>query len=300
MMVVVARSSAVLLLLALLGGAAVGGGVSSVCDTANCGRGSCAEVPGLPPNYECRCDLGWSHALELFPFSPCIVPNCTFNGACLNLSLTPPTAIPKDVCAVVSCGVGGACRPGDAMFSYSCECRLGYANLLNLTALPCVKDCACLRQRLLRPGTRPGTEPGAAADAVAGSIRRSQHAAGVICSSLRHKRQCNYFARLCFVAESTAAAIAACVVVNCGPGECKKDEGFHYHCECEAGFANMLNDTKFPCVDDNCLMGMHCPALDDPAPPAAPTVSPAPPGLVTERSLLLQLLLASLAVAQVM
>jgi hypothetical protein len=42
------------------------------------------------------------------------------------------------------------------------------------------------------------------------------------------------------------------VAVNCGPGECKKDEGFHYHCECEKGYRNMLNNTKFPCIDDNC------------------------------------------------
>jgi hypothetical protein len=47
-------------------------------DTANCGKGNCSEttVP-LPPNYECRCDPGWSHALQLIPFSPCIVPNCS-------------------------------------------------------------------------------------------------------------------------------------------------------------------------------------------------------------------------------
>uniref|UniRef100_K4AIC2 EGF-like domain-containing protein n=1 Tax=Setaria italica TaxID=4555 RepID=K4AIC2_SETIT len=74
-----------------------------------------------------------------------------------------------------------------------------------------------------------------------------------------------------------------CVAVNCGSGECKKDEGFHYHCECEKGYANMLNNTKFPCIDDSCLMGMHCPALDDPAPPPpAPKVassSLAPPDM---------------------
>ncbi|CAN6305142.1 unnamed protein product [Urochloa humidicola] len=92
-----------------------------------------------------------------------------------------------------------------------------------------------------------------------------------------------------------------CVAVNCGQGECKKDEGFHYHCDCEKGFVNMLNNSKFPCIDDNCLMGMHCPALDDPAPPPpAPKASStaAPPGSVSMRNLLL--LLASVAVTQVM
>ncbi|WVZ59040.1 hypothetical protein U9M48_009246 [Paspalum notatum var. saurae] len=101
----------------------------------------------------------------------------------------------------------------------------------------------------------------------------------------------------------TGAAVAeddddhhkACVAVNCGHGgECKKEEGFHYHCECEPGYANMLNNTKFPCIDHNCLMGMHCPALHDPAPPPAPTASP---GSVSTQCSLLQLLfVASLMV----
>lgn len=64
--------------LALLGGAGHVGG-ASVCDTANCGKGNCGSetpAPALPPGYECHCDPGWSHALELIPFSPCVVPNC--------------------------------------------------------------------------------------------------------------------------------------------------------------------------------------------------------------------------------
>lgn len=42
------------------------------------------------------------------------------------------------------------------------------------------------------------------------------------------------------------------MAVNCGAGTCKKDEGFHYHCECDPGNVNMLNRTKYPCVDHNC------------------------------------------------
>ena len=66
------------LVLALLGGGRHAG-CASVRDTANCGKGNCSETPGpLPPNYECHCDPGWSHALKLIPFSPCIVPNCNY------------------------------------------------------------------------------------------------------------------------------------------------------------------------------------------------------------------------------
>ncbi|TVU31116.1 hypothetical protein EJB05_22787 [Eragrostis curvula] len=98
-----------------------------------------------------------------------------------------------------------------------------------------------------------------------------------------------------------------CVAVNCGAGTCKKDEGFHYHCECEPGNVNMLNNTKYPCVDANCLMGMHCPALNDPAPPPSSrpppsaSTSPAPPGSLSLESLVQQMVVVSLAMlAQVM
>ncbi|KAG0549465.1 hypothetical protein BDA96_01G258300 [Sorghum bicolor] len=105
------------LVVALLGGAGYTVG-ASVCDTANCGKGNCSETP-LPPNFECHCD-----------------PGC----ACLNLNLSQPPLPPKDVCSVVSCGPGGKCKAvGDPLsFSYRCDCRPGYANLLNLTTLPCV------------------------------------------------------------------------------------------------------------------------------------------------------------------
>ncbi|RLN17867.1 fibropellin-3-like [Panicum miliaceum] len=133
-----------LLLTTLLASCAAG---ASVCDTANCGKGACMELPKLipgVPNYECHCDPGWSKTWKAIPFSPCVIPNCSFDGACFNISLTPPPpkpGLPTDVCAAVSCGPGGACKAGDAPFSYSCECQPGYANLLDLAALPCVNNC---------------------------------------------------------------------------------------------------------------------------------------------------------------
>ena len=57
------------------------------------------------------------------------------------LSLRSLRGHARAVCAAVSCGPGGACMAGDAPFSYSCECQPGYANLLNLAGLPCVKNC---------------------------------------------------------------------------------------------------------------------------------------------------------------
>ncbi|CAN6288169.1 unnamed protein product [Urochloa humidicola] len=150
-----------LLLLALLACAAAA--AASICDTASCGRGICKELPELIPGaliYECHCYPGWSHASGAIPFSPCIVPNCSFDGACLNLSVAPPTGIPKGACDVVSCGKGGACKTGDLPFSYSCECQPGYANLLNQTALPCVNNCFSGKGcSALGLGPAPASEP---------------------------------------------------------------------------------------------------------------------------------------------
>ncbi|KAL6883656.1 hypothetical protein ACP4OV_011070 [Aristida adscensionis] len=167
-----------------------GGGESadSFCKTAECGRGTCTPRAGWIPgtiSYKCECDPGWSRAIKAVPFSPCNVPECSFNSSCFDLSKMLPRGIP---------------------FS----------------------------------------DP--------------------------------------------------CVAVNCGAGECKKDEGFHYHCECEDGHVNMLNSTKFPCIDANCLMGMHCPELHSAPPPRSPPTSPAPPGSVWVQSLLRQLSLVALAV----
>ncbi|CAN6299379.1 unnamed protein product [Urochloa humidicola] len=155
-----------LLLLALLAFCASAAG-ASICDTANCGRGNCTEMPGPIPgvnNYKCNCDPGWSHALEVFPFSPCIVPDCPFHGDCFNnLSLPLPIGTLKDVCAAVSCGAGGACKTGNLPFSYSCECQPGYANMLNLTTLPCVKNNCFVDKDCSALGLGPAPAPDPAA-----------------------------------------------------------------------------------------------------------------------------------------
>ncbi|RYR25353.1 hypothetical protein Ahy_B02g059049 isoform A [Arachis hypogaea] len=45
-----------------------------------------------------------------------------------------------DACFWVDCG-GGSCNK-TSPFSYSCHCDVGYYNILNATAFPCVKQCA--------------------------------------------------------------------------------------------------------------------------------------------------------------
>lgn len=45
---------------------------------------------------------------------------------------------------------------------------------------------------------------------------------------------------------------AACVIIDCGLGECRKGQGFSYTCECQPGYVNFLDQTYLPCVK-NCM-----------------------------------------------
>ncbi|KAL6641097.1 hypothetical protein ACP70R_019278 [Stipagrostis hirtigluma subsp. patula] len=130
----------IMALLACTAAAADGG--ATICDTADCGKGSCSEAPGFIPgtvSYNCTCDHGWAKAIDL-PISPCTVPKCHFDASCFNITLAPPRGIPiTDPCVAINCGPG-ECKKGEG-FTYRCECQPGYVNLLNLTAFPCVKNC---------------------------------------------------------------------------------------------------------------------------------------------------------------
>ncbi|KAL6883655.1 hypothetical protein ACP4OV_011069 [Aristida adscensionis] len=154
-----------LLLMALLAYATVAAGDDgSACDKAKCGKGNCTALPpaAIFPNFECDCDPGWSRAFNPVPFSPCIIPNCSFHGGTcsLNNSVTPPKPGPiptLDICLVVNCGPGGTCRKvGD--LSFSCDCRPGYSNLLNDTVFPCVKGNCLLGIDCSPPGPSPPPE----------------------------------------------------------------------------------------------------------------------------------------------
>ncbi|CAN6323947.1 unnamed protein product [Urochloa humidicola] len=166
-MVPVAVATLILALLARTTVAAAEG--QTICDTAKCGRGTCSEVPALLPvtnSYKCTCDPGWSQPKAInftFPFAPCIIPDCPFDSSCFNLSLAPPKGIPlTDPCVAINCGPG-ECKKGDDLFSYSCECEQGYVNFLNLTAFPCVKNCAfgtsCSKLGIPPPPPPPSTAP---------------------------------------------------------------------------------------------------------------------------------------------
>lgn len=136
---------------------AAAGNDTGLCKILNCGKGTCnkssAQSLGIIP--VCECNPGWkqpSIGISL-SFLPCVIPNCTLSDNCggkVSSSapspvLSPPINSPTDL--LNPCKLGASvCREGSCVveseFGYSCNCREGYENLLNMTAGPCVKPCA--------------------------------------------------------------------------------------------------------------------------------------------------------------
>ncbi|CAA7053383.1 unnamed protein product [Microthlaspi erraticum] len=118
----------------------------NICSKVECGKGKCKESSNATIKHECECDNGWKQFDNNLKFLPCIIPNCTFDLTCgEGASPAPP---PKDtnpslfdICHWVQCGGGGVCNNTNP-FLYSCDCREGYTNLLNITTFPCHKKCA--------------------------------------------------------------------------------------------------------------------------------------------------------------
>ncbi|CAN6293515.1 unnamed protein product [Urochloa humidicola] len=158
-MVPVVAATLILAVLACTEVAAAEG--ETICDQAKCGKGTCSEVPGFIPlfttSYKCTCDPGWTQPIPL-PIAPCIIPNCSFDSSCFNLSLGLPKGVPiLDPCVAINCGPG-QCKKGTG-WNYTCECDQGYVNFLNLTAFPCVKNCVfgmdCASRGILPPPPPP-------------------------------------------------------------------------------------------------------------------------------------------------
>ncbi|KAL6649260.1 hypothetical protein ACP70R_013484 [Stipagrostis hirtigluma subsp. patula] len=123
--------------------------IDSICKTVGCGKGNCTAQAGIP-GYRCDCEPGWKqlHVADELRFMPCVIPNCSIDRSCSNVSSAPaPTPLPSpknfslDPCELAYCGTGGTCRNGSGL-SYHCECKEGYSNLLNITTMPCFQNCS--------------------------------------------------------------------------------------------------------------------------------------------------------------
>ncbi|XP_056175043.1 uncharacterized protein LOC115666868 [Syzygium oleosum] len=124
-----------------------------VCKEVACGRGKCKPLVNDSAIflYECECDPGWRKSprrgTEPLKFLPCTLPNCTIDSSCKRASSPAqekasgarhPSIL--NPCMWVDCG-GGSCKQ-TSQYSYTCACEEGYSNLLNVSALPCFKECS--------------------------------------------------------------------------------------------------------------------------------------------------------------
>ncbi|KAG9459378.1 hypothetical protein H6P81_003886 [Aristolochia fimbriata] len=114
------------------------------CKFVDCGFGNCTEGSGLIP-FECVCKPGWKQIAigGGIVLPPCIIPNCTLDFNCANAAPSPAPPHPPvfnltDPCSYTLCGEGTCVRTGKG---YRCDCNKGSANLLNMTGLPCFREC---------------------------------------------------------------------------------------------------------------------------------------------------------------
>ncbi|XXG68006.1 hypothetical protein AAC387_Pa06g1209 [Persea americana] len=123
--------------------------LNNLCDVMECGKGTCKAAPNQIVPFICECEAGWKqfNMNDTFRFMPCVIPNCTMNYSCSNVS-TPATAPPLppvngssilDPCTLAYCGQGTCMKTSE--FGHKCECADGSANLLNMTNFPCLNEC---------------------------------------------------------------------------------------------------------------------------------------------------------------
>nr|XP_011462532.1 PREDICTED: uncharacterized protein LOC101297532 [Fragaria vesca subsp. vesca] len=124
--------------------------MDDVCKDIECGEGTCKPSSSSTFFFECQCDSGWKQTTENstdhFKFLPCVIPNCNLDYSCEKAPAPIPDKSKKantsifDPCYWMDCG-GGTCNKTSKL-SYNCECGEGYYNLLNMTTLPCLKECS--------------------------------------------------------------------------------------------------------------------------------------------------------------
>ncbi|EFJ23547.1 hypothetical protein SELMODRAFT_415547 [Selaginella moellendorffii] len=111
--------------------------------TIDCQMGDFQDVDTFPIGI-CKCSEGWTNILGS-PYLPCGIPKCDFKMSCdgVDPGSPPPTPnISFSPCLIPSiCGEGGDCISQGLSFAYTCVCRNGYRNLLNLTSGVCFRDC---------------------------------------------------------------------------------------------------------------------------------------------------------------
>ncbi|KAL6654865.1 hypothetical protein ACP70R_008330 [Stipagrostis hirtigluma subsp. patula] len=174
--------------------------------------------------------------------------------ALLSLQVAVAALLPHGVaadgeCGKVNCGMGACSESGDYVFGFACQCRPGWSRFhlgsMQFPFLPCViPNCLrCTINYSCQDGSPPPPPPPAPAAPPLTNL----------------------------------SIFDPCLLQYCGDGgACEKASDFTHRCACRDGFANLLNDTSYPCYRQ-CSLGSDCKGLGidvvngstpDSAPPA--------------------------------
>ncbi|CAN6372584.1 unnamed protein product [Urochloa humidicola] len=169
------------------------------------------------------------------------------------LVLRPPHGVAAEgECGKARCGMGTCAESSDYAFGFACQCNQGWRRYhlgsMQFPYLPCViPNCTinynCGDEPSPPPAPLPPTPPPAGLPPL-----------------------------------TNFSIFDPCLMQYCSDGgACEKVSDFAHRCRCRDGYANLLNDTSYPCYQQ-CSLGSDCKGLGiDVINGSAPSSSPPAP-----------------------
>ncbi|CAL4980430.1 unnamed protein product [Urochloa decumbens] len=151
------------------------------------------------------------------------------------LVLRPPHGVAAEgECGKVKCGMGTCAESGDYVFGFACQCKQGWSRYhlgsMQFPYLPCVVPNCTINSNC---GDGPSPPPPAPLPAPPAGLPPL----------------------------TNFSIFDPCLMQYCGDGgACEKASDFTHRCRCRDGYANLLNDTSYPCYQQ-CSLGSDCKGL---------------------------------------
>ncbi|OEL35387.1 hypothetical protein BAE44_0003595 [Dichanthelium oligosanthes] len=175
---------------------------------------------------------------------------CAAAAAAVLLQLPHGAAAADGECGKVNCGMGTCSESGDDAFGFACQCKTGWSRYHlggeQFPFLPCIIPNCTINQKCENasspePAPSPPPPP-----------------AGLLPPNF--------------------SIFDPCLMQYCGDGgACEKVTDFTHRCVCRGGYANLLNDTSYPCYQQ-CSLGTDCKGLGiDVINGSTPSTSPPAP-----------------------
>ncbi|RLM58404.1 uncharacterized protein C2845_PM18G09750 [Panicum miliaceum] len=132
-------------------------------------------------------------------------------------------------CGRARCGMGACAESGDYAFGFACQCRPGWSRYhlggMQFPFLPCVIPNCTINYRCQDGSSSPPAPPPPPAG---------------------------------LPPLTNFSIFDPCLMQYCGDGgACEKASDFTHRCSCRDGYANLLNDTSYPCYRQ-CSLGSDC------------------------------------------